>query len=268
MYNNDSTQLERLAHTDCFLLDMDGTFYLTDQIIDGSLDFIDAVRKAGKRFLFLTNNSSHNADFYVERLRKMGCDVQKEDIMTSGQAAAGMLNRLHPNKPTYVLGNDYLKKELQEFGVNVVEEGFEVLLGGFDTTLTYEKLTVFCDGVRDGLPYYATHPDFNCPVPGGFIPDLGAFMALIEASTGRKADAIAGKPELEIIRAAEERTGIAKERMAMCGDRLYTDIAAGARHGLLSILVLTGESRVEDIATAEFAPNLTFGRLADMIEFL
>ena len=129
-------------------------------------------------------------------------------------------------------------------------------------------MTRVCDLVREGLPYIATHPDFNCPTESGFIPDIGAIMAFIEASTGRKADVIIGKPCGEIVRAAQERTGLAPGEMAMVGDRLYTDVRTGVDHGLCSILVLSGEGTVEDIEKYGVEPDLIFGKLGDMNPYL
>ena len=260
--------MQKLREIDCFLLDMDGTFYLGEQILPGSLAFLEGLRERGKRFLFLTNNSSHNADFYVERLGRMGCAVTREDVMTSGIAAAEMLHARHPNARVYVLGNDFLKRELAEAGVRVTEDAPDVLLAGYDTTLTYEKLAQFCLYLREGLPYYATHGDFNCPSPRGFLPDLGSMMALMEASTGRKPDGVAGKPELPIMQAAAARTGVPQNRMAMVGDRLYTDIATGLRHGLLSVLVLSGETKRDDLADTPFVPDLVFDGLDGMLPYL
>jgi HAD superfamily hydrolase (TIGR01450 family) len=142
------------------------------------------------------------------------------------------------------------------------------VLAGYDNTLTYQKLVEVCDYVRAGLPYIATHPDFNCPVEGGFEPDLGSFMALIEASTGRKADRVAGKPEVELILSAQKRLGAERNEIAMCGDRLYTDIAAGKKHGLLSILVLSGEAKEEDIPKAAYKPDIVVPKLSSLNAFL
>ena len=251
-----------------FLLDMDGTVYLGNRAIEGTHAFLEAVERTGRKFLFVTNNSSHNAAYYVQKLGRMGIESDRQRILTSGLAAADYLMRTHPAARVWVLGNDYLKQELAEQGVCVVNARPDVVLAGYDTTLTYRKLCEFCDYVRAGLPYIATHPDFNCPVDGGFEPDLGSFMALVEASTGRKADRVIGKPAIHLVHAAQNRMGVQAGEMAMCGDRLYTDIAAGKMHGLLSILVLTGESKRQDIPAAQYKPDIVVERLADLAECL
>ncbi len=257
-----------LSDVKCFLLDMDGTFYLGNKIIEGSLAFIEKVRATGRDFLFLTNNSSHNSTFYVERLRKMGLDVPREKILTSGEATAYKLTALYPGRRCFVLGNDYLIDEFTENGVVVDQENPEMVVIGYDTTLDYKKMTRVCDLVRAGLPYVATHPDFNCPTETGFAPDIGAIMAFIEASAFRRPDIIVGKPNPGIVEAALGRTGLKTHALAMVGDRLYTDIETGLRAGMLSILVMSGETTEEMLEKSATKPDLKFDRLADMIDRL
>ncbi|MDL2206346.1 HAD-IIA family hydrolase [Eubacteriales bacterium OttesenSCG-928-N13] len=249
----------------CFLLDMDGTFYLGDNLIEGSLEFIRAVQDSGRDFLFLTNNSSHSAAHYVKKLARMGLNVPPEKVLTSGQATALKCRALHPRKRAFVLGNRFLFDELTEGGIPIDQETPEYVIIGYDTTLDYAKMTAVCDFVRAGLPYVATHPDFNCPTETGFAPDIGAIIAFIEASTGRRPDLIVGKPHQGIVDAALDRTGFQPDQLAMVGDRLYTDVATGLAHGMLSILVLSGETTPEMAKESDIKPHLTYDRLSDMI---
>jgi Predicted sugar phosphatases of the HAD superfamily len=248
----------------CFLLDMDGTFYLGDQLIEGSLSFIEKVKATGRDFLFLTNNSSHNALFYVEKLHRMGLEVPRSKVMTSGEATCEKLLELYPGKRAFVLGNEYLVEEFKEAGIPVDMENPEIVVIGFDTTLDYAKMRAVCDFVRAGLPYIATHPDFNCPTETGFMPDIGAIIAFIKASTGRTPDLVVGKPNSGIVEAVLRRTGLKKEELAMVGDRLYTDIQTGLNSGILSILVMSGETTEEMLSQSPTKPDLKFARLSEM----
>ena len=257
-----------LKDVKCFLLDMDGTFYLGNNIIEGSLDFIEKVRSTGRDFLFLTNNSSHNAEFYVKRLHNMGLDVPKSKILTSGEATTEIYKELHPGKRAFILGNEFLIAEFEEAGITVDQSDPEVVVVGYDTTLDYAKMTKVCDFIRAGLPYIATHPDFNCPTETGFAPDIGAIMAFIEASTGRKADLVVGKPNTGIVQAALRRTGLTTGELAMVGDRLYTDIETGLRSGMLSILVMSGETTPELLEQSEIDPDLVVRDLEELTELL
>ena len=252
----------------CFLLDMDGTFYLGGELIEGSLEFIERVLATGRDYLFLTNNSSHNAAFYVEKLARMGLRTDRSHILTSGEATCEMLRERYPGRRAFLLGNEYLAGEFREFGVPVDNENPEIVVIGFDTTLDYAKMRAVCDHVRAGLPYIATHPDFNCPTETGFMPDIGAIMAFIEASAGRRPDLIVGKPNPGIVQAVLRRTGLGVNALAMVGDRLYTDIETGRRSGMLSILVMSGETTPAMLAASETKPDLVFDRLSDMIELL
>lgn len=252
----------------CFLLDMDGTFYLGNSLLPGSLEFIEKLKSTGRDFLFLTNNSSHNAPFYVEKLARMGLTVSKSKILGSGDATAEILLERYPGKKAFVLGNEYLQADLASAGIETDQKNPDIVVIGFDTTLTYQKMWDVCNYVRAGLPYIATHPDFNCPVENGFMPDIGAIIAFIEASTGRRPDLIVGKPYTGIVDAAIRRTGLTVSEMAMVGDRLYTDIETGLRSGMLSILVMSGETTEEMLAVSPTCPDLKYNRLSDMIPLL
>lgn len=259
---------EVLSRVRCFLLDMDGTFYLGDRLMDGSLDFLSALKKTGRTARFLTNNSSKNAAAYQEKLRKMGVPEEYRDVITSGHAAASELKRRYPGGLGYLLGNELLREELTDMGLRFTEDAPDYVLLAFDTTLTYARLCKACDFLRAGVPYIATHPDINCPTENGFIPDVGAMMALLEASTGRKPDLILGKPYRGIVDEALRRTGFTLGEMAVVGDRLYTDVATGVRHGMPGILVLSGEATMADVRASAVQPDLIFGCLAEMIPYL
>lgn len=254
----------RLQEIRCFVLDMDGTFYLGEHLIEGSLDFIKCLTDQRKQFLFLTNNSSRNAGYYVEKLKRMGCFVEEKDIYTSGQATAQYLNRFHKGTRVFLLGNEYLVKEFEAYGVQLVESDPDVVVIGFDTTLDYHKLAMVCDFIRKGIVYIATHPDLNCPTETGFIPDCGAIMSFIKASTNRDADVIIGKPYQHIVSGMLERTGYKKEELAIVGDRLYTDIATGVNHGIFSILVLSGETVMADVERSPVRPDMIFTDLKSL----
>ena len=258
----------RLAAVRGFLLDLDGTFYLGDRLLDGSLDFLETLRRIGRSALFLTNNSSRSGAAYVDKLRRLGVTAPFLQVLTSGQAAGRYVLRRFGTQPGYLLGTPALREELRAMGVALSEQQPAYVLLAFDTALTYAGLTRVCDLVRAGLPYIATHPDFNCPTEGGFIPDIGATIAYVHASTGRRPDVVIGKPNAGIAEEAQRLLGLPREQLAMVGDRLYTDIATGICCGMTSILVLTGEATAAEAAASEWKPDLTFDRLASMNAYL
>lgn len=265
---NDDKLRAALAPVKCFLLDMDGTFYLGENLIEGSLDFLDALRRTGRRAMFLTNNSSHSAAFYQARLRRMGVPEDYRNILTSAQATARYIVNEYPDRKAFLLANRDATEEMTALGLKTDEKNPDLVVIAFDTELDYKKMTAVCDFVRQGLPYIATHPDFNCPTETGFIPDIGAIIAFIKASTGREPDEIIGKPHAGIVRESLRVTGERTETLAMVGDRLYTDIATGVNFGMTSILVMSGETTEEMRAQSPIQPSLVFEKLADMIPYL
>jgi HAD superfamily hydrolase (TIGR01457 family) len=255
-------KLTKLTNTRLFLLDMDGTFYLGDKLLPGALEFIDICRSKGIDFLFLTNNSSKHRGQYADKLRGMGLEITEDKIFTSGEATAIFLQKQNQNAKLFVVGTPALEEEFRNHGFSLVDNKPDFAVLGFDTTLTYNKLWQLCDFVRAGIPYIATHPDFNCPIENGFMPDIGAMIAFVEASAGQRPDVV-GKPNQPIIDAVVEKTGVPVNQICMVGDRLYTDIALGVT-GITTVLVLSGEASRDDLPNAPHQPDFVMQDLAEL----
>ncbi|MFI3170497.1 MAG: HAD-IIA family hydrolase [Faecalibacterium sp.] len=267
-YHVNENKNKLLQQIQNFALDMDGTIYLEDTWIEGAVEFLHKVEATGRRYCFMTNNSSKNAQVYLDKLAKMGLTIRPEQLVTSGHATTAYLHQHFPDKKVFLLGNEMLRAEFIERGITVVDEDPDLVVSAFDTTLTYKKIQDFCDYVRAGLPYIATHPDFNCPTKTGFMPDIGAIHALIEASTGRTPDKIVGKPNKDIIDYTLAQMGGKPENTAVVGDRLYTDVKSGVQNGLYGIFVLSGEAQLCDLPTSDVIPDLIFDSVKDMIPLL
>ena len=260
---------EKLALTRCFLLDMDGTFYLGDQLLEGSLHFIDVIKAQGRDFIFLTNNSSKNHQEYVAKITRLGLPIPESQMFTSGEATALYLKARYHEARLFVVGTPGLEAEFKNHGFDLDEHNPDIAVLGFDTTLTYNKLWKLCDFVRAGIPYFATHGDINCPTLTGFMPDIGAMIAFVNTSTGRMPDEIIGKPNRAIVAILAQKVNLPIESLTMVGDRLYTDIALGGTSGVTTVLVLSGEARLEDLRGSPYQPDYTFdglGALADWLE--
>lgn len=266
LINQDQDNL--LSEVKCFALDMDGTIYLGERWIDGALQFLHQIEETGRNYVFVTNNSSKNAAVYVDKLRRMGLNVEEDKIVTSGQATIRYLQRHFAGAKVFLLGNPMLQEEFAQAGIILEENHPDVVVTAFDTSLDYRKMCMVCDHVRAGLPYLATHPDYNCPTETGFIPDAGAIHAFIHASAFRYPDRIIGKPNADIIDYLCTRVNVKKAEIAMVGDRLYTDIAAGRNNGLISILVLSGEATIEEVHTSEVRPHLIFDSVKEIAGML
>lgn len=251
-----------------FLLDMDGTIYLGDHLLPGASEFWTLAAKHEIPFQLLTNNSSKNRDSYVRKLAALGLDARPEQILTSGEATAQYLQMQAPGARVALFGTPDLEREFAGYGFVQDMDYPEYVVLGFDTTVDYAKLTLLCDLVRSGLPYIATHPDFNCPVEDGFAPDIGAIMALVQASTGREADIVIGKPNRHIIEMAAQRLGLPVDSLCIVGDRLYTDVAMGQHAPIRTALVLSGETKREDLEQSPYQPDYVFTGLDELTERL
>ena len=251
-----------LAEIQCFLLDMDGTFYLGDQLLPGANNFLQLLDQRGTSYLFLTNNSSKSAKEYADKLLGFGLQVSEDKIFTSGEATCIYLRKTIPDANVFLMGTKALEDEFLRQGIRLNRGKADVAVLGFDTGLTYAKLWKFCDLIRTGIPYIATHADFNCPTENGFMPDVGSMMALITASTGRQPDVVIGKPNQPIVDAIAEKIGLPLGKIAMVGDRLYTDIALG-QTGIKTVLVLSGETNLEEAQKSEFQADWVMQDIAE-----
>jgi len=250
------------------MLDMDGTFYMGDVLLPGALELLAFLNERGMPFSFLTNNSGKSSADYVKKLIGLGVKPEEARVYTSGDATIDYVLREYPEKKVFLMGTRSLRESFLRAGMSLVEEDPDLVVLGYDTELTYPVLTRFCDFVRAGLPYLATHPDVNCPVLGGYAPDIGAMMAMIEASTGRKADLILGKPNPGIVEGLAFKWGLRNEEILMVGDRLYTDIMMGKTAGVKTALVLTGEASREDLPNAKHQPDWVLEDLFGLMNVL
>ncbi|MCX7781700.1 MAG: HAD-IIA family hydrolase [Negativicutes bacterium] len=246
---------------------MDGTFYLGNRLLPGSLEFIEYLRATGRDFLFLTNNSSKTAPYYAEKLGRMGLECKPDDVLTSGEATTCYLHAIKPGARVFLLGTPELEREFSQAGFVLTDTHPDFVVLGFDTTLTYAKLETASRFIRAKVPFIATHPDINCPTEDGFIPDCGAMIKLFKAATGISPKII-GKPNREIVDMIFRKKNYCASEIAIIGDRLYTDIAAGKNAGICSILVLSGETREDDLAASVIKPDYCFAGLGSLLEAL
>ena len=250
-----------------FVLDLDGTVSLGDRLLPGAVEMIARARALGRRILFFTNNTSRSPLEYVERLNRMGLAVTRADILTAGDVTVHYLRQHHPDARVFLLGVPALRESFAAGGIRLVEEDPDLVVAGFDKTLTYERLEKACIFLRRGAGFLATHPDINCPTEAEPIPDCGAICAAITASTGR-APRCLGKPAAETVELVEAVSGLRRQSIAFVGDRLYTDVACGTRNGALGILVMTGETTPDMLAESSFSPDAVFPSLGAMAPLL
>ena len=263
-YINIPENLKRLEQTKLFVLDMDGTIYLGSKPIDGAIEFCESIVNSGKKLMYFTNNASRNPDDYVKKLNKLGFPCQRDMIVTSGDVTIAYLKKYFPGKPVYLVGTPALEQSFTDAGIELSDKT-DIVVVSFDTTLTYEKLEKACTLIRNGAKFFSTHPDINCPTEDGYIPDSGAICGAVTLSTGVEPRYF-GKPYAETVEMIETLSGIDRAHAVMVGDRLYTDIALGKKNGMLSLLVMSGETTAQMVEAASDAekPDLIFDSVAQV----
>ena len=256
LYKGDDS-VTKLRDKRLFLLDMDGTLYIGDRLFDGVPEFLRHVRSMGGRYLFLTNNSSRGVEGYIEKLRRLGIESAPGDYLTSVDATIRYLKAALPGKTCYVFGTDSFLSQLDRAGIPVTRdrEQAEVLLCGFDTELTFQKLEDACILLNRGVPFVATNPDWVCPTWYGSVPDCGSVCRMLTTATGRE-PVVIGKPKPQMALPGHGAHRLfPRSQTVLLGDRLYTDVACGVNAGIDTVFVLSGEGTMADIDTYQIHPT-------------
>lgn len=264
--------ISALKNKKLFLFDMDGTIYRENDLFDGALELFDKIKNDGGHFAFITNNPTRSVKDYLLKLNRLGISgIDKENFFTSAQASLMIFKEKFGNQLIYAQGTRSFITELKEGGLNVTEEYTDkavAVLVSFDTELTADKLrnTSKILTLHD-LPYYATNPDWVCPVDFGYIPDCGSMCVGLEYATGKKPQFI-GKPEPTMIYELMKKFGYTKDQTLVIGDRLYTDIASGVNAGTDTVLVLSGEATVNDLENSSVKPTFVLNSIKDILDEL
>ncbi len=256
--------LKKIAN---FLFDMDGTLYLGNRLFEGVPKLFDTLHKKNKNFLLLTNNSSKDKSLYQKKWQGYGIEMPLSKIVTSGEATFQYIKTSTSVKSVFILGTESLKKEALENGFQIDENNPDAVVLGYDTTLRYENLAKACLLLQKNKLYFATHPDINCPSEAGPLPDCGAMIEMIYASTGKRPK-ILGKPNQEMVDVALLRINGKSSDTAIVGDRLYTDMEMGYRANLTTILVLSGEAKREDLKNENRKPDFVMEDINGITELI
>lgn len=262
--------MNSLNNKKLFLLDMDGTIYLDDRLFDGTLEFLNYVKSIDGKYVFLTNNSSKSVDKYIEKLEGFGIQAKEEDFLTSANATILYLQKEYVGKKIYVFGTVSFKQQLKNEGIDVVDilqDGIDCLVMGFDTELTFQKLEDACILLGRGVDYIATNPDWVCPTWYGYVPDCGSVSEMLYRATKRRPIFI-GKPEPTMALLAIEKSGFNSAETLLIGDRIYTDIACGVNAGISTALVLSGEATKNDVEESSTKPDFVFDNIKNIFNAL
>ena len=245
-------------------LDMDGTIYLGEKLIQGTENFLSTLRKKGIKYYYLSNNSSRSKADYVSKLKHLGIPATTEEIILSTD---GVIDFLHSRKTekTYVVGTQSMKDMFIQAGIEVDSQNPDYIVLGFDTELDYGKIRTAALFLQRGIPMLATHKDLVCPTQDGPIPDVGAMLALFEKATGKTPEKIFGKPNTEMLDYIIKRHNAAVDEMVIIGDRIYTDMEMANQIGCDFILVLSGETQKNDLPQLKSQPALIVENLGQLI---
>lgn len=249
-----------------FLFDMDGTIYNDNQLFEDVPEFLSFLTSIGKKYYFLTNNSSKSALDYEQKLNRLGIKASRENIIISTHIAANYLKRKYHQDLIYVVGTKSMVKELADLGVNVTEklqDDIKAIVVGNDNELTFSKLVDASKLLTQGVDFIATNIDRACPVSFGYVPDCGAICQMLTHATGRKPTYM-GKPHAEIVNYLKAKTGVISRDVVMIGDRLYTDMMLAVKRNMTSVLVLSGEATRDTLARFPYTIDYVFDNVSMM----
>lgn len=253
-----------------FIFDLDGTVYLSDNLIPGAERVIRLLREKRRKVVFLSNKPIQTREDYAAKLTRLGIPTQPDEVINSTLVMTNYLKKSAPGAKLFVVGEALFVEELKRAGFTITEESKEVeyVVVAFDRTFDYRKLNIAYQAIKLGAHFVATNPDRTCPVEGGEIPDCAAMIAAIEAVTQKKVEVIVGKPSPLMIQAAIDIMGLRPEGCIMIGDRLETDIRMGKEAGIATGIVLTGVTDEKTLKESSIHPDFIFQSIAEVENLL
>ena len=260
------------VHKKLFLFDMDGTIYRENDLFDGVIELLAKIKQKGGTYAFITNNPSKSVKDYIKKLNRLGIkEVSVDNFFTSAQAAIMIFKEKFGKNLIYAQGTKSFIKELKANGLKVTQDYTDkasAVLVAFDPEITGKKLRTTCEILtKHDLPYYATNPDWVCPVDFGAIPDCGSMCVGIEYATGKKPIFI-GKPEPTMVLELMKKYNCSKGETIVLGDRIYTDVASGLNAGVDAVCVLSGEATLKDVEESEQKPTFVLESVKELLNMI
>jgi HAD superfamily hydrolase (TIGR01450 family) len=250
-----------------YVFDLDGTLYLGEALLPGAAATVAAIRAAGARVAFLTNNPLRLPVEYAAKLSGLGIPTDPSHVVSSTDSLVRYLRRRAAGARLLLVSEPLLVGILTAAGFEIVDDPdrTDVLIVSFDRTFDYAKLRAAYRAVRAGARIVATNPDPYCPTPDGGLPDCGALLAAIETASGGRAEAVVGKPSRHMAETLLERLGSEPADTLMVGDRLSTDTRLAREAGMVSALVLTGATTEADLAGADLRPDFVLAGVSGVL---
>ncbi len=260
------------ARLDCvrgYVLDMDGVLYRGHTQLPHARELLDELNAHGIPFIMATNNSMNTPEQYVAKLAGMGITVPAERILTSSLATRGWMQENYPaGTRVFVIGMDSLHQAIFSGGYfQPAGTDAQVVVVGADFGVNYEKLKIATLAIRNGAAFVATNGDKTFPTEEGQIPGAGSIVAAIEAAGGKAPNIVVGKPSPRMFLEAARILGTEPDETGMIGDRLDTDILGAERAGFVTVLVLTGVTRLEELAQAAIQADIVLPDLGPLVAY-
>ena len=248
-------------------LDLDGTVYIDNHIIDNADEQIRRLDKNGLEFFYLTNNTSADTNYYFSKLKKLNLPVSTKSIISPTHVISDWIKDKNYSY-IYVVGvNDFENELIKKTGVNISDKDPECIIIGFDKELTYQKLEIACKLINKGIPYFLSHIDYYCPSLEGNLPDCGSIGLMIEKTTGIKYEDNFGKPS-ELMAAYIQNIINENDNIILVGDRIHTDIEIGKKIGAKTILVCSGEFKNTKHEVNKIKDTEIYNTLSDFLRTL
>ena len=254
------------------IFDMDGTIYLGKDLIDGSLDTFNYLNKENIDYVFFTNNSSHDLDFYFNKITNFGirCDLKKHFYSSTEIAISYLKEKGY--KKLFVVANKSLKDKLSDFEIVTKfskDIKIDAVLAGFSTELVYFELRDACLYLEtQDIDFIATNGDYRCPIEDGlYIPDCGGMIEWMRLCTNKKAR-VMGKPDPEVIFTLAKKFNVSLDEILVVGDRIYTDILVGVNAKVDTVMVLSGETKIEDLKNYSYRPTYIIDSIKELPDLL
>lgn len=251
-----------------YFFDLDGTIYLGERLIPEADRAVAAVRAAGAQVAFISNKPLGRAAEYAAKLRRLGIPAEDEDVITSPVALRLYLTGSNWGRRVLLLGEAPVREELERGGFLMVQEPAqaEIVVVSWDRSLTYTRLDAALQALLAGAHFVATHPDVTCPLGTDRVAlDAGGFIALLEAASGRRLEAVAGKPSPLMLQVLMKRWNLLPCECLLTGDRLETDLELGRRAGTRVALVLSGVTTRDHLARWPVQPDYVLESVADLV---
>lgn len=259
---------DHLQNIKGLIVDMDGVLWHDTEPIGDLPVIFTKIDELGFKLILATNNATRNVEEYHAKLRGFGVELEDWQVINSAQAVGFYLQRKFPDgADVFVVGMPSLKSTLASFGLRIVSDNHstvDVVVGGLDFDLTYNKLRHASLLIQSGSLFVGTNPDATFPTPHGFTPGAGTVIGALEIASGKKA-VIIGKPEPGLYSMALERLGTTPEETLAIGDRLETDIAGAQSAGIHSALVLSGVSTRSQGEVFSPGPDIIANDLTELI---